>query len=109
METLRDSKITSELERTVARNLLRYAVGQARDFACPHCGEMLDCGTAVLVSGPNCQWFGCAKCHGQGARSFNDGKWSVYDGRDLFAREVGPFRNPAHRRRVRAAAKPIAR
>lgn len=87
MDTILDRRDASNpLWLTVSRNLLRYAVGQ--QMFCRHnaCETLLDAAKAVLVTGPRGAWVGCAACWGKGPFLSDDGRWSVLDGRLLFAR-----------------------
>lgn len=78
---------TNPLWLTVSRNVLRYAVG--RQIFCRHnaCDTLLDAEKAVLVTGPSGAWVGCISCWGRGPFLMDSGRWSVLDGRILFARQ----------------------
>lgn len=81
----------SMLQTIVNRNLLSWAAGH--HIQCKHCGDILDQSRTVIVTAPSGSWVGCAACWGRGPWCMDDGRWSVLDGRVLFA--------PSKRRRAR--------
>lgn len=75
----------SPFQQTVYRNLVRHAAGTA--IHCPHCQEILDAPTTVLLSdGERATRVSCAKCYGKPAGSFTAGSVEILDGRTLFGR-----------------------
>lgn len=71
------------LRRIANQNLLRYAVQLA--ICCKGCGNILDQARAVLVQGPGASWVGCGACWNRGPFVMDTERWSVLDGRILFA------------------------
>ena len=87
--------LLSEMERTISRNLLKYAAGH--HIFCPGCDAIMDCTRTVIVSAGSREIVRCTTCWDAArllveASAAVEGKYSVLDGRMLW---------PAKRRKTR--------
>lgn len=79
MEALMDM-----FERTIARNLVKYAAGTA--IFCPRCGDVMDCKRTIVLSDGKREVVMCDKCYGRAPGNVKSGSITLYDGRVLWAR-----------------------
>jgi hypothetical protein len=77
------SPLLSFMEEHLAKQLVRYAVGEA--IFCPRCNASLDAPEAVIVTDDqhNTQIL-CAACWGKPVGHIKAGSVTVYDGRALW-------------------------
>jgi hypothetical protein len=91
------------MQRYAHRETVRYAASTA--ISCPDCGDILDQSRTVVVEGPSPTGprtaVRCARCWGRAPMVFDDGRWSVLDGRILFAPPPRAPRAPRTRRSAR--------